>query len=138
MPQVRNLTAAFREELEARKGKIIISQYSDINREGVYSDLWLIVTTRFVEVYQYKKDTEEFDLQVSFKWEQIRSVKQQNLVGAGVLEATMAEDLVVLLQYSNTYTRDFNYVAKAMEKLVKLSEAEKEGFIFHSFKDSGK
>lgn len=139
MPQVLSLSEAFKNEIEAKKGKIIVTQYCDVDENGVFGDLWLIVTTKFVEVYKQENGTNEsYTLKKSLSWDQIVEVKHQNLVGSGTLEVTTLNDIVVLLQYSNTYAREFNYVARALNKLVKLNEDERAEFVFRGSKDSGK
>lgn len=137
MPQVKSLSDAFKKELEAKKGKIIIAQYSDIDKQGVYGDMWLIATCRFIEVYK-EDNSGNYTLQLSLPWDQIVEIKNQNLVGSGIVEATTLNDIAILLQYSNTYAREFNYVVRALNKMLKLTEKEREEFVFKGLKDSGK
>ncbi|MDD4264399.1 MAG: ABC transporter transmembrane domain-containing protein, partial [Firmicutes bacterium] len=137
MLTARSLSEAFKENLEAEKGKVILTQYSDIDEKGLYGDLWLIATTNFIEVYK-QKGPEEYSLRISVSMDEVLDISHQNLVGCGVLQATTKNDMVLLLQYSNSYSRDFNYVARALNKLIKLDENERSDFAFHHIEDTSK
>jgi len=137
VPQLKSLSDAFLQSIEATKGKVILSQYSDINEQGVYGDRWLIVTSKFIEVY-VEKSTENYTLERSLSWDEVVEVNSQNLVGSGIIEATTENDIVPLLQYSNSYAREFNYVVRALSKMHALSETERENYIYRGISDSGK
>ena len=94
--------------------------YSDLDRNGQFSEEWLVVTSHSIEVLT-NTDT-GYVQRDKYELNKIKEVKADNLVGGGSLLARVNGHNVEVLRYSNALQRKFIRVADHINELKKYAE----------------
>jgi len=106
---------------ETGSPSVRISIASDIGSDGLFGELWLVVTDSDVRVYS--PNGNKASLEKQHPLSDLVEVKVHSLIGGSALEATTVNsDLVELLKCSNTHATKFATAAKWLNQIVKGEE----------------
>ncbi len=132
MPLIETLPQPLEETLNADNGgedNLVIAVAADLTLQGTFGEEWLVVTKDRLLVYapDGAPNGEQPTPRVDVPLTELKSPRADSLIGGGALQATVNDEIVELIRYTNAKQRKFSRVAKYLGDVAKYHEAITKG-----------